>query len=330
MKTIRKRITLLLTCALSVVTTISTAVAGASLVFDIKTGEILHEEDASASWHPASLTKVMTAHLAIKAIKDGQLTLNSKVTISHHAASQPPSKLGLKPGQSLSLHEALRIMLTRSTNDIATAIAEAVSGNEQLFAQAMTIEAKSLGMMATRFSNANGLHEPSQVTTARDLAILATTIHEQHPEFLYLFGIKEMKYGKQVLRNTNSMLRKNPSVSGMKTGYICASGFNVITTFNFNNRKLGAIVLGEPSVKRREEKVGQVLSKALKANNKHKLNIKNYAIRQESPASDLRVEICGHQKIAQANNTSGVKTSLKTIPVPSARPNRKKPLNKRF
>lgn len=276
----------------------SFAMSGPTLVFDVSTGEILQENEATALWYPASLTKIMTAHLALRAIKEGRLKLNSRIVFSAHASAQPPSKLGIKPGQSLILHDALKIMLTRSTNDVATAIGEAVAGNENSFAELMTTEAKSIGMTATRFQNANGLFDGRQVTTARDLAILVMAIHKQHPEYLYLFNIKELPYNGKTLKNTNRLLKSYPGMNGMKTGFICASGFNIITTVNRNGRTFGAIILGEPSVKAREDKASILLNQIIVSTKKGQFNVLTYGRHNERPATNLHDQICGPKAVA--------------------------------
>lgn len=290
----------------------SYAVSGPTLVFDIGTGEILQDNDGTASWHPASLTKLMTAHLALRAVKEGRLTLKSPIIFSDHASSQPPSKLGIKPGESLTLHDALKIMLTRSTNDVATAIGEAVAGNEKSFAELMTNEAKSIGMNATRFQNANGLFDVKQVTTARDLAILVMAIHKQHPDFLYLFSIKEMPYKGKVLKNTNRLLKSFPGMNGMKTGFICASGFNIITTVKRNGRTFGAIVLGEPSVKAREEKVSSLLNQTITSPQKGQFNVLTYGRHNERPATNLNDQICGPKSVKTKKSKIGRQNTIKS------------------
>lgn len=311
----------------------SAALAGPTLVFDMNTGEILHDNDATASWHPASLTKMMTAHLALRAIKEGRLSLNTPIVFSEHASSQPPSKLGVQPGHGLVLHDALKIMLTRSTNDVATAIGEAIAGNETTFAQLMTLEAKSIGMTATRFANANGLYDPSQVTTARDLAILAMAIHKQHPEYLYLFGIKELPYKDKVLKNTNRLLKTYPGMNGMKTGFICASGFNIVTSVQRNGRTFGAIVLGEPSVKAREAKVEALLNQTISSPSRGQFNVLTYGRHQERPATNLKDKICGSQPIATNTKQKGkgkITSGKKSKSKPTAAPKKRAEKTKRF
>lgn len=309
----------------------SLAIAGPSLVFDMSTGEILHDDGATASWHPASLTKMMTAHLALRAVKAGLLSLNSPVVFSAHASSQPPSKLGIEPGHGLILHDALKVMLTRSTNDVATAIGEAVGGDEETFARLMTMEAKSLGMSATRFTNANGLHNPSQVTTARDLAVLAMAIYRQHPEFLYLFGIKLLPYKNKVLKNTNKLIGTYPGMNGMKTGFTCASGFNIVSSVTRNGRTFGAIVLGEPSVKAREARLEALLNKTITSPARGDFNVLTYGKHPERPAVDNTNTVCSAKT---ATSNSGTKSKgrvpKRTPPKTQSKSAQKTEKSKRF
>lgn len=228
------------------------AAAAPRLLIDAATGRILYAQDASASWHPASLTKMMTAHLALTAIESGRASLDTPVAISAYAAAQPPSKLGLAAGETLRLEDALRVMLVRSTNDVAVAIAETLGGgSEATFVRAMNAEAVRLRMDATYFVNANGLHDPRQVTTARDMAVLALTILKSHRRHIDLFATPAVTVAGRRMKNTNTLLGTYPGIDGMKTGYVCASGFNLVATARRGGRQLIAVVLGAPNVRQR-------------------------------------------------------------------------------
>ena len=236
------------------------AMATPRILVDAESGAVLYSEDPAASWHPASLTKIMTAHLALTAIEGGRASLDTPVVMSALAASQPPSKLGLKVGETLRLEDALRIMLVRSTNDLAVAIAEALAGGSQArFVQAMNAEAVRLKMDATYFTNANGLHDPRQVTTARDMAVLAIVVQRQHARYLDMFNAPGISVDGKRLKNTNPLIGKYPGIDGMKTGYVCASGFNLVATANRGGRHLVAVVLGAPSGKARGEEAASLL-----------------------------------------------------------------------
>ncbi len=224
------------------------------ILVDETTGRVIAETDADVLWHPASLTKLMTAYLAFKAIGDGHLTEHSVVVISANAASKPPSKIGLPVGYGLTLSDALKITLTRSMNDVATAIGETVAGaDEGTFVQLMNGEAKRLGMLSTHFTNASGLPDPGQTTTARDFAILATALSRDFPQFDAFFHIEAITFGEKTFKNTNSLLNKLPGVTGMKTGYICSSGFNLVNRITIGNHRYISVVMGAASVKEREK-----------------------------------------------------------------------------
>jgi D-alanyl-D-alanine carboxypeptidase len=243
-----------LAVALSVV--ISTTIpahAIPQILVDETTGNVIAETEADALWYPASLTKLMTAYLAFKAIAEGRLTDQTVVVMSDNAASKAPSKLGLPVGHGLTLSHALQITLTRSMNDVATAIGETVAGGtENEFVKLMNVEARRLGMFSTRFANASGLPDNSQVTTARDFALLAVAIGRDFPRFDSYFQIPSLSYGNKTFTNTNSLLKKYPGVSGMKTGFICSSGFNLVNRVTINNHRYISVVMGAGTVKERE------------------------------------------------------------------------------
>jgi D-alanyl-D-alanine carboxypeptidase len=227
------------------------AVAGPLLLFDVSNSKVLYAEDADRLWYPASLTKIMTAYVAFDAIKKGQLTLESKLISSETAALAQPSKIGLPIGTKISMELGLRALIIKSANDVAIMLAEAVSGNEAAFVARMNETAKRLGMSRTHFVNPNGLPVPGQVTTARDLARLATAVLRDFPEHAHYWATPYMRIGKRRLRSYNSLLRKFQGADGIKTGFICDSGFNIVASATRGGRKLVAIVLGSPSAKER-------------------------------------------------------------------------------
>src|SRR5690606_7324225 len=206
------------------------AAAGPAIVLDLDSGKVLEHEDVFAPWYPASLTKLMTTLVVFRAVKYGEITLQSPVRISERAAKEPPSKMGYKPGTVITYENAIRILMVKSANDVATAIAESLTGTRQAFAARMNEEAKRLGMTSTRFVNAHGLHADEQVTTARDLAILAMAVWNEFPEYHEYYGIEALKAGTQTLDNHNDLIMRFDGANGMKTGYTCPSGFNLIAT----------------------------------------------------------------------------------------------------
>jgi len=223
------------------------AKAGPALVIDAQSGLVIYSEDADASWHPASLTKLMTAYVTFSAIRDGKLSTEDNVTCSAHALSQPPSKIGLPVGASMSVELALKTLIVKSANDVAIMLAEKVGGSEEAFVGMMNQTAQRLGMTQTRFFNANGLPNPEQVTTARDLAILAQALLHEFPQYAYLYSLPGVKVGNRFMRSHNSLLRTFEGADGMKTGFICASGYNVVASAKRGDRQILAVVLGERS-----------------------------------------------------------------------------------
>jgi D-alanyl-D-alanine carboxypeptidase len=223
------------------------AKAGPALVIEAASGLVIYAEDADASWHPASLTKLMTAYISFQAIRDGKLSLEDSITCSQHALSQPPSKIGLPVGAQMSVDLALKALIVKSANDVAIMLAEKVAGSEAAFVEMMNQTAQRLGMMQTRFFNANGLPHPEQVTTARDMALLAQALIKEFPQHAYLYSLPSFKIGNRFMRSHNSLLRTFDGADGMKTGFICASGYNVVASARRGDRQIVAVVLGERS-----------------------------------------------------------------------------------
>lgn len=238
------------------------AVAGPGLVFDARTGNVLYAEDAGRVWYPASLTKMMTAYIVFRQIEAGRLSPNSEIVISANAAAQPPSKIGLPAGTAISVDFALRALLVRSANDIAVTIAENLAGSETAFVRHMNEVARALGMSGTYYANPHGLPDIRQVTTARDIGILARAIIHQFPDQLHYFAEPHVKVGDRVLGNRNSLLKTMEGADGMKTGFICNSGYNLVATATRNGRKLVAVVLGETSANARNERAATLLEAA--------------------------------------------------------------------
>jgi D-alanyl-D-alanine carboxypeptidase len=238
---------------------LSPAIAGPALLFDPANGRILYAEDQDDQWYPASLTKIMTAFLVFEAIRDGKLALNDKIKVSELAHSQPPSRLGLPAGSEITVQTALQALIVKSANDAAVMLAEAVAGSQEAFAERMNAAAKRLGMTRTNFVNANGLPAPEQVSTARDLARLTTAVVHDFPGYAHLWSMEEMRMGKRVLRNHNPLLRSYEGADGMKTGFICDSGFNLVASASRDGQKLVAVVLGETSGGNRSARAANLL-----------------------------------------------------------------------
>jgi D-alanyl-D-alanine carboxypeptidase len=237
--------------------------AGPYVVVDPATGETLLERNAGAYWYPASLTKMMTIYIIFEELKAGRLTLATPVALSEHARSMPPSKLGLGPGQSVTVEQGLQSLVARSANDMATAFGELISGSSPAFAQRMTETAARLGMSATQFRNANGLPDQGQITTARDMAILAIALVKQFPEYYGYFHTQEFLLGKTRIGPGIKFLDLYaPYADGLKTGFICASGFNIVGSAVRDGRRLIAVVFGFRRADLRDEFIVRLLDEA--------------------------------------------------------------------
>lgn len=229
----------------SIVLTAGRAGAGPALLFEAKTGKLLYGEDIDDHWHPASVTKIMTAYLTFEAVKTGKLTLETKIGYSQNAFDQPPSKIGMPVGAELMVDVALRALVIKSANDIAVALAEAVGGSEAQFVEMMNAKAKQLGMTRTRFVNPHGLPAPEQVTTARDLAKLSRAVVRDFPEHNHYWSMHDMRIGRIRIGTHNSLLKNYVGADGLKTGFICDSGYNVVASATRDGLRLMAVVLGE-------------------------------------------------------------------------------------
>jgi D-alanyl-D-alanine carboxypeptidase len=216
----------------------------AAIVVDVKTGKTLHAENADAIRHPASITKVMTLYLVFEQLEQGRLRLDTPLRVSARAAAEPPSKLGLRPGSTITVENAILALVTRSANDVASVIAENLGGSVEAFAREMTNTARAMGMSKTVFRNAHGLPDRAQVTTARDLAILAVAVQDRFPEQYKYFQRRSFTFSGTTHRNHNRLLGRVEGVDGIKTGFIRASGFNLMTNAKTRDRHIVTIVLG--------------------------------------------------------------------------------------
>lgn len=233
------------------------------LLVDRDTLDVLYAQDAGQPWHPASLTKLMTAYVAFEEIAKGTVTLDTPVTLSKNALAQAPSRSGLKVDTSVSLKDALYILIVKSANDMAMAIAETIGGSEAGFVAKMNDVASRMGLTATHFVNPHGLHDPRQVSSARDLAVLSLYIEQSFPQYMPMFRTSSVKIGNLVLESQNELLTTFTGAIGMKTGYVCASGLNVVVDVDRNGRRLLAVVLGGSSGRDRNERAAELLLKGI-------------------------------------------------------------------
>lgn len=239
------------------------ALAGPTLVLDADTGAVLHADKAGTPWYPASLTKLLTAYITFERLRDDpDFTLETKIRVSARAAKEPPSKVGMPAGQRVSVKKALEALIVYSANDMAVVLAEGVSGTFAKFIKRMNDTSARLGMSASKFYNANGLPHDGQVTTARDLGVLSLALIDDFPEHAELFKLKTIRWGKRRINARNSLLRTFDGTDGMKTGYICASGYNLVVSATRDERRLIAVILGAPSASFRSDVARHLLETA--------------------------------------------------------------------
>ncbi len=240
------------------------AQANPQLLLDMRTGEVLFEEEGNVPWYPASLTKLMTAYVTFEAITAGRVALDTEVILSRHAVRQPPSSTGLPLDSAMSLQDALYLIMVKSANDVAVAIAETVSGSESAFVTEMNQTARAMGLTATHFVNPHGLHDPAHVSSARDLALLGLWIRQKYPQYDPIFRTQAVRLGNEVMESNNHLLTEFAGTTGMKTGYVCASGLNIVATVERAGRQLMAVVLGGSSGRERDEMTALLFTRGLR------------------------------------------------------------------
>lgn len=227
----------------------------AAIVVDGSTGAVLYQAGADLPRIPASLTKMMTLYLTFEALQSGRISKGTLIPVSAHAASQAPSKLGFKPGQTIDVDTAIKAIVVKSANDVAVAMAEYLGGTEEQFAAQMTAKGRRLGMRGTTFRNASGLPDAQQVTTARDMALLGLSLRKHYPQHYYYFVAQDFTFNGKLIRGHNRVLAQLNGADGIKTGYVRASGFNIVTSVNDNGRQLVAVVMGGETARVRDAQV---------------------------------------------------------------------------
>jgi D-alanyl-D-alanine carboxypeptidase len=292
-----KRIALVATLAVAAP---NFARAEALLVIEADTGKVLQADNATYPWYPASVTKIMTAYVTLKAVKEGRLSLDSTLTVSPVAASQSPSKMGFKPGTQVTVENALAMMMVKSANDMAVVLAEGVGGSIDGFSAQMNQAAQRLGMTQTTYVNPNGLPADGQVTSARDLAILARAVIRDLPEYEYFMHIPAIRFGRRVTNNFNKLIGRYPGADGFKTGFICASGYNLVASATRNGKRLIAVVLGSSSGQMRAVRAAQILERGFGSNGLSWLrpalgSVESLAPIDASPPN-LRDEMCNGKR----------------------------------
>ncbi len=235
----------------------------ASIVVDAKTGKQLFEANSTAPRYPASLTKMMTLYLLFEALDSGRVTKETPIPVSAHAASQAPTKLHFRPGETIDVETAIRALAVKSANDVAVAVGEYLAGSEEAFAAAMTAKARQIGMRNTVFRNASGLPDDGQHTTARDMAVLGLALRQRCPQYYYYFSATDFTFRGRLVRGHNDLLGRVNGVDGIKTGYIRASGFNIVTSYDAGGKRLVVVVMGADSARERNAHVEALLERAL-------------------------------------------------------------------
>jgi len=276
---------------------VSRAHAEAQLLIEASTGKVLHAENATYPWYPASVTKLMTAYTTLRAIKEGRASFDTLLTMSRNAVAQQPTKMGFKLGTRVTVDNALKMLMVKSANDIAVTIAEGIGGSIEGFADMMNANARRLGMSQSNFVNPNGLPAENHVTSARDLGILARALIREFPESDSYWHISAIRYGSRVLHNYNSLIDRYPGADGMKTGFICASGYNVAASATRNGRRLIAIVLGAYSGAVRAQKAAQLFERGFNSGGLSWLTPSLGTVDALAPIDaqppNLREEMCG-------------------------------------
>ncbi len=299
----------------------SRAFANPSILIDVTSGQVIESDDALHRWYPASLTKLMTTYVAFRAIQAGEVTLSSPIRISKAAAALPPSKMGYPIGSELTLDNALKIIMVKSANDVAASIGESISGSQAAFADRMNVESRRLGMKDSHWVNPHGLHDPGQYTSPRDLALLATALRTEYPQYAAYFSIEGLLTGGKEIPSHNNLIGRLDGADGMKTGYTCPAGFNLVASGTRNGRTLMAIVLGGESVASRDEKAAGMLVRGFATTPAQSPQIGSLAWTASGPNQpvDMTRQLCSKAARAAAakkwkEEQAAIKAGLKPAP----------------
>ncbi|MCE3256553.1 MAG: peptidase D-alanyl-D-alanine carboxypeptidase 1 [Nitrobacter vulgaris] len=278
----------------------------AHLLIEADSGKVLEAENATFPWYPASVTKLMTAYVTLMAVKHGRITLDTLFTVSPTATAQSPSKMGFRPGTQVTVDNALKMMLVKSANDMAVVLAEGVGGSIDGFSAEMNAAAQRLGMTQTSYVNPNGLPADGQISSARDMAILARAIIHDLPEYEYFVHIPSIRYGRRVTHNFNKLIGRFPGADGFKTGFICASGYNLVASATQNGKRLIAVVLGASSGTMRAVRAAQMLERGFANNTMSWLRPALGTVDGLAPIAaappNLRDEMCGSKRTHPASD----------------------------
>ena len=274
------------------------------LVVDIKSRQVLIEKAATNPWYPASLSKLMSLYVIFDSVKNKKIELSSPIIFSKHSVSMPPTKMDLKVGQKVTLSDAIKMMMVKSANDVTVAIAETLTGSEKNFVTKMNEFSIKLGMAQSHWVTPHGLPNTSQITTAKDLGILTIALYRDFPEFSEYLNLGDLSFNGKVIENYNMLIGRYPGADGLKTGFICSSGFNIIATAKRASRHLAVIVLGAPSSRIESIKAIENLNKGFKISDAT-MQIEDIPIKKKTTAPDLRKGVC--------NSSSWSKPFMKTV-----------------
>jgi D-alanyl-D-alanine carboxypeptidase len=289
------------------------AKANPTLVVDVASGRVLHATQPTEPWYPASLTKLLTTYIVLQEVRAGRLTLETPLTVSARAEDEAPSKMGFKPGTVVTVDNALKMMLVKSANDLAVVFAEGVSGSVDAFVGRMNQTAQQLGMRDSYFVNPNGMPDERQHSSARDLALLARALLTEFAPYRGYFGIGAVQLGKRVMQNTNGLIGRYPGATGMKTGFICSSGFNVVATAVQGNRELLVVVLGAPTAVQRTIQAAELLDTGFSQTGWGSQTLDSLPASTTTAPPDLRDQICGPHRgkyLADDDNAAPVSASV--------------------
>ncbi|MCP4317155.1 MAG: D-alanyl-D-alanine carboxypeptidase [Hyphomicrobiales bacterium] len=296
----------------------------AGFVIDAKTGKTLYASSADSHRYPASLTKMMTLYMVFEALDSGKISKKTHIRISKNAASEPPSKLGIRAGKSISVEQAIYALVTKSANDVSTAVAEHLGGSESGFAKKMTAKARALGMKRTTFHNAHGLPNAKQKTTARDMARLGLALREHFPKHYHYFSTRSFKYGKARYGNHNRLLGSVKGVDGIKTGYTRASGFNLVSSVRKDGRSIVAVVMGGKTGASRNRQMQKLITKYLPKASRNG----GAKLVANAPATSTKIALPKKGPVPKFRNPSEVRVALayakpqkaSSFPIPLDRP----------
>ena len=280
------------TVAATLLAGVGSARATPALVMDVASGDVLYQNQATQPWYPASLTKLMTVYVALEAVRAHRIALDTPLVVSRRATTMPPSRMAFPPGTQVTLDNALKMLMVKSANDLAITIAEGVSGSVEAFAEDMNTAAGHLGLRESHFVNPNGLPAPDHVSSARDMAIIARALYRDFPEQSGLFSIGAFALDGVVTPNHNNLLGRYPGVDGMKTGFTCAAGFNVVASAYKDGRRLVTVIMGAPNVAARTAKAAALFDRGFAGIDRPTSSILALPASGATAPPDMRNEVC--------------------------------------